>query len=312
MSTKNQLEKYISELIRNKVSETLKEKGLVSEAIKQSNVSIKETLPVNNKKTALSEAVVAQPSNFVVKTEKLSKETKQAHEAIYKKHVDSFNKLSSELDSVNVHEAGSYASIYRSLKMDECSNLNAVKLHELYFTNISDLASSISLDSIPYIKLSRDFGSFERWQFDFIACAMSAREGWAMTVYEPYKNVYMNICVDLNDKGIPVGAVPILVLDLWSHAFFKDYEIDKKSYIVSMMKEINWDVVEARMILAEKSELNALYKIHPLYDNTAESMLSAASVQAQIAPIDKINDNSGNKVPPSTPPAADDELRRGY
>lgn len=295
MKSKNELENYIAQLIKNKVTESLKEKGLLSEVV---NSSIKEEI---KRPVVVSEAVIVQPSNFVVKTDKLSKETKQAHEAIYKKHIESFNKLSSELDAVNTHEAGSYASAYRSFKMDECSNLNAVKLHELYFMNISDLASSISLDTIPYIKLSRDFGSFEKWQFDFIACAMSAREGWAMTVYEPYKNVYMNVCVDGNDVGIPVGTVPVLVLDLWSHAFFKDYQIDKKSYIVSMMKEINWDVVEARMILAEKSELNALYKIRPIYDNTAENILSAASVQALSAPIDKIDNGIGNKVSPTTP-----------
>jgi Fe-Mn family superoxide dismutase len=302
---KDELENLIAGLIKNKVAESLKEKGLLPEAAKAT--AKKETKPV------VTEAVVAQPSNFVVKTEKLSKDTKQSHEAIYKKHIESFNKLSSELDAANTHEAGSFASAYRSLKMDECANLNAVKLHELYFTNISDLASAISLDTIPYIKLSRDFGSFEKWQFDFMACAMSAREGWAMTVYEPYKNVYMNICVDANDVGIPVGAVPVLVLDLWSHAFFKDYQIDKKSYIVSMMKEINWDVVEARMILAEKSELNALYKIRPMYDNAAESMLSAASIQAQPAPIDKVNNGLGNQVSPTTPAAPDNnELKRGF
>lgn len=307
MKLQSELENYIAGLIKGKVTETLKEKGLLPEALKP---PVKKEVKKSN---IVSEAIVAQPSNFVVKTEKLSKDTKQAHEAIYKKHVDSFNKLSSELDAANTHEAGSYASAYRSLKMDECSNLNAVKLHELYFMNIADLASSISLDTIPYIKLSRDFGSFERWQFDFIACAMSAREGWAMTVYEPYKNVYMNICVDSNDVGVPVGTVPVLVLDLWSHAFFRDYQVDKKSYIVSMMKEINWDVVEARMVLAEKSELNALYKIRPIYDNTAENLLSAASIQAQPAPIDKVDDGSGNPVVPSTPAAPDtNDPKRGF
>lgn len=301
MKRKEELEDYIASLIKNKVTESLKERGLLPEAAKP---PIKKE---GKQSSVVSEAVVAQPGNFVVKTEKLSKDTKQAHEAIYKKHVESFNKLSAELDAANTHEAGSYASAYRSLKLDECSNLNAVKLHELYFMNIGDLASSISLDTIPYIKLSRDYGSFEKWQFDFIACAMSAREGWAMTVYEPYKNVYMNICMDGNDVGIPVGAVPVLVLDLWSHSFFKDYQVDKKSYIVSMMKEINWDVVEARMVLAEKSELNALYKIRPIYDNAAETMLSAASTQAQSAQIDK---EIGNQLPTSSTP--DNEPKRGF
>lgn len=297
--TNKTLENHIAELIKSKVSDSLKEVGLVSENVIQK--------PKKQEKKLVSEAVVAQPSGFILKTEKLSRDTKQSHELIYKKHIDSFNKLSSELDAANTHEAGSYASAYRSFKMDECANLNAAKLHELYFTNISDLASSISLDAIPYIKLSRDFGSFERWQFDFIACAMSSREGWAMTVYEPYKNVFMNVCVDGNENGVPVGAIPVLVIDMWSHAFFNDYQIDKKSYIVSMMKEINWDVVEARMVLAEKSDLSALYKIHPVYNNNAENMLSAATAQTE-TPINAIG-NDGRQFPASTPAGAERDFQ---
>jgi hypothetical protein len=133
-------------------------------------------------------------------------------------------------------------------------------------------------------------------------------------VYEPYKNVYMNICIDSHNIGIPVGAVPVLVLDMWSHAFFKDYQIDKKSYIVSMMKEINWDVVEARMILAEKSELNALYKIHPIYSDEAGQMLSAASAQAQTLPIEKVSGPNNSEVSATTPPPAtpDTNEKRGF
>lgn len=272
---KNQkdLEKHFGALINEKVSKSLIETGLLENKAQKKDIKLKQE--------KLNEAIIATPSNFVLKTEKLSKKTKESHEALYKKHLESFNKISSELDTVNVHEAGSFASAFRSLKMDECVNLNAVKLHELYFNNISDLASQIGLDSIPYIKFSRDFGGFEKWQFDFIACAMSAREGWALTVYEPYKNVYMNICVDAYNCGIPVGCIPVLVMDMWSHAFFKDYEIDKKSYLIAMMKEINWDIVEARMALAEKSELNSLYKIRPMYENQAENILNQANLNTK-------------------------------
>jgi len=212
--------------------------------------------------------------------------------------------VSSELDAVNKHEAGSYASLYRSLKMDECYNLNAVKLHELYFYNISDLASEITVDSLPYMKFSRDFGTFENWQFDFIACAMSSREGWAMTVYEPYKKVYMNICVDSHSMGVPVGAIPVFVLDMWSHSYFKDYEIDKRSYIISMMREINWDVVEARMVLVEQTELNALYHIKPDYNNESENLLNQAMASTE-APIETVKNVNNQLVSSTTPSFAD-------
>lgn len=283
-------EKYLANLIKEKVSESLVKSGkLPAPEPKKSSA-----------KQELKEAHYITPDSFVTKTEKLSKSTMDSHQVIYKKHVDTFNKISSELDTVNKPSANSFSSLYRSFKMDECSNLNAIKLHELYFNNISDLASEIAVDTIPYIKLSRVFGTFENWQFDFMACAMSSNEGWAMTVYEPYKDTYMNICVDSNDKGIPVGCVPVMVLDMWSHAFFKDYQIDKKAYLIAMMREINWDVVEARMAVAEKCELDAIYKIKPMYSDTSSKILDRAAAALE-APVDVVSDRTGNPVPPTTP-----------
>jgi Fe-Mn family superoxide dismutase len=295
---KDLLEQNIANIIEQKIKNTLGKSGNFPELqVKKKETQTEKKL---ENKNVVSEALVVMPGSFVNKSEKLSKTTKESHENLYRKYSESFNKISSELDAANKYEAGSYASLYRTLKMDECYNLNAIKLHELYFTNIADLASEITVDSLPYIKLCRDFGTFEKWQFDFIACAMSSREGWAMTVYEPYKNVYMNICIDGHTNGIPVGAVPVLVIDMWSHSFYKDYQIDKRSYLLSMMKEINWDVVEARMALSEKSDLNALYFIKPIYNDNSNKILNLANIETN-APIQNITNVNKDSVPPSAP-----------
>jgi Fe-Mn family superoxide dismutase len=294
------LEKELSLLIKNRISETLQKSGKLPTPEEKKSVLVSRTAAKNIVKKGLKEALFVTPDSFTIKTEKLSRDTTDGHQTLYKKHVDTFNKISSELDTVNRPSANSFSSLYRSLKMDECSNLNSIKLHELYFNNISDLASEIAIDTIPYIKLSRIYGTFEAWQFDFMACAMSSNEGWAMTVYEPYRNTYMNICVDGNDKGVPVGCIPVLVVDMWSHAFFKDYQIDKKSYLIAMMREINWDVVEARMAVAEKCELESIYRIKPIYNDNAGKMIDQAE-QALQAPVDTVMDRTGNPVPPTTP-----------
>src|SRR5690606_29541547 len=165
------------------------------------------------------------------------------------------------LDGANVHEANANRSDYRSLKVDEVYNLNAMKLHELYFNNISDLTSEIGVDALPYMRLARDFGNFEKWQFDFMAACRSARNGWGLVVYEPYKDVYMNVVVDLHNVNIPLGTIPVLVIDMWEHAYYNDYQNNKDDYLVAMMREINWNVVEARMAFAERSDLSARYMI---------------------------------------------------
>lgn len=306
-------ENYLAKLIQDKVSESLKKSGKfpnLNEAVKKQQEIIEtpksNVLPSTTKQQAnnvVKEALIASQGSFILKTEKLSKEAKVCHENLYRNYVQAFNKVSSELDAVNKYEADCYSSMYRSFKIDECFNLNAIKLHELYFNNISDLSSTVNVDSLPFMKFSRDFGNFENWQFDFMAAAMSAREGWAITVFEPFRNTYMNICVDSHNIGIPVNTVPVLVIDMWSHSFFTDYGIDKRSYLVCMMREINWDVVEARMSIAEKSDLNALYHIKPAYNDNP--LLSQASINASRPPIPTVVDDK-ETLPSSTPTMAMD------
>jgi Fe-Mn family superoxide dismutase len=251
----------------------------------------------------LQEAIVTSPRNFFLKTERLSKGTKEAHFNLYRKYVETFNKVSIALDSAIKQNANSNYSEFRSLKMDETYNLNGIKLHELYWANISDLQSEISIDSMPYMKFSRSWGTFEKWQFDFIATAMSSRNGWAMTVYEPYKNVYMNIVVDGHSNSIPVGVVPVVVMDMWEHAYFKDYGDDKKAYLISMMKELNWDVIEARMQIAEESKLETIYKLMPIVNDNPERLISNAE-RGEELPVSNITAVQGT-VNASTPSPAE-------
>ncbi len=138
------------------------------------------------------------------------------------------------------------------MKIDETYNCNAAFLHALYFENISDAHSKISMDSLSYMRFERDFGTFDAWQKDFIACAMSSRNGWAITVYNGFLKRYMNIVVDLHSLNVPINCYPVLVLDMWEHSYYKDYVNDKKSYIFAMMKQLDWSTIENRVKESEK------------------------------------------------------------
>ena len=108
------------------------------------------------------------------------------------------------------------------------------------------------MDSLSYMRLARDFGTFDDWQKDFIACCMASRCGWAMTVYNTYLQRYVNCVVDLHSSSVPVGSVPIIVMDVWQHAYYRDYVKDVKTYVFAMMKELNWEVIESRFQRAER------------------------------------------------------------
>lgn len=205
----------------------------------------------NEQKESLHEAYVTVPKEFELATELLSQKTKDAHEKLYLGYVEKLNKVSVELDTVDRTGADSNVSAYRSLKTAETLLRNAVHLHELYFANISDLQSEVSFDSLCYMKLSQDFGTFDDWQWDFIACAMSAKNGWAVTAFDTFLRRYVNFIVDGHECNIPVGCYPIIVMDMWEHASFRDYLTDKQQYVTQMMKELNWEVIERRLERAE-------------------------------------------------------------
>jgi len=231
-------------------------------------------------KKALKEALIVLPKTFVIKTQWLSSKTKAAHEKLYQGYVANFNQVSAKLDTVNRQDTGEL----RHLKLDETFNLNAIKLHELYFGNISDQQSQIHRDSLPYMRLGRDWGTFENWQFDFRGVGEAARDGWVVLYYDPFKDRYLHAMVDGNTENIPMCCIPILVLDMHEHAYFYDFLTDKTSYIHAMMREINWNIVEARMVIAERANLKDLYMVRPLVDNTPTKMVDQAS---NLPPIGK-------------------------
>jgi len=195
----------------------------------------------------LDEAYVTQAKKYELSTELLSEKTKNSHQEILEDHVKKLNEVSAFLDTAERELAHNNNSKIRSLKQDEVYNLNASFLHAYYFENISDQNSVINMDSIAFMRLERDFGSFDAWQKDFIACALSSRHGWVVTVYNFFLNRYMNVVIDSHDKGIPIGSFPIIVIDCCEHAYFRDYLRDKRSFIFAMMKELRWSRIEERV-----------------------------------------------------------------
>ena len=199
----------------------------------------------------LDESLVAQQKPFEIKTDFLSDANIENHISLYKGYIETFNEISAKLDSVD-KDANSNHSDFKNLKHDETYNLNAAYLHELYFANIGSLNSQITMDSLSYMRLSRDFGSFDNWQRDFIACCQSSRCGWAVTYLNTYTQTLMNCVIDLHSQNVPAGMYPIVVMDLWQHAYYKDYLKDSKTYVNAMMKQLKWPVIEKRIVKSDK------------------------------------------------------------
>lgn len=194
-----------------------------------------------------SEAYAPQKKTYAMTTDFLSEDTKKNHEELYKRQIDVLAKLSAEVDAADKTDVQSEHSKYRCAKKDEITSLNAVYLHELFFANCFDPNSELFLDALPYIRLSADWGTFDAWMSDFMACALSARSGWVVCGYSLYLKRLINVFVDGHDQGVLFGIVPLIVVDMWEHSYMIDYNNDKKSYLTSCMREFDWEVIEERM-----------------------------------------------------------------
>lgn len=206
----------------------------------------------DDSKPVVSEAYVVQVKDQDVKSEAVSQKPLAAHEKLFDGYVEALNKISAKLDNADRSISNSNSSEFRSLKIDEAFNANAAYLHTLYFDNIGDPASKITIDSLPYMRLQRDFGTFDDWQEDFVACAMAARSGWVLTVYSIFLKRYMNVVVDMHNINVPAGCIPVIAVDMWEHSYFRDYLKDKKAYLFKVMQELNWTVIEKRFEKTDK------------------------------------------------------------
>ena len=204
------------------------------------------------RKKALQETYVVQPEKFVLNTEKLSPKVKTARLQHFDDTVETLNKISAELAGANPENANKVGSAFRNQKIAEAFAINDAFLQGQFLKNISDLNSSISMDMLCYMRLARDFGTFDDWQKEFIACAKSARDGYAVTAYSMYLNRYINLVVDSADKGVPFSAIPVIVLDVSEGVYYRDYINDIERYVKNMMRELNWDVIEKRFKKCEK------------------------------------------------------------
>ena len=238
--------KDLENIIKNAIDDTFKEKGINNRTAQKPVSSVQ-----SGNSELLSEAYVTEAGTFDLKTELLSGKTKKAHQELLEGYVKELNNISSKLDGVDKASANLNNSQFRSLKIDETYNHNAAFLHGLYFENISDLNSTITVDSLSYMRLTRDFGTFDAWQEDFVACCLSARNGWGVTLYSTQLGRYINTVIDLHSDSVMIGMIPIIVMDCWEHSYYRDYLKNRKAYVFGMMKELNWNVIENRIKKAD-------------------------------------------------------------
>lgn len=172
------------------------------------------------------------------------KQLSEHHDVLYAGYVKKTNEIRAKLATVDLTLANATHSDLRELKVEETFALNGVKLHERYFDNLGGQGGAPSGAIADLIM--RDFESFEKWAADFMACGMAAR-GWTVLAYDLEEKKLMNVVCDIHNQGGVWAQVPLLVLDIYEHAYFIDYATGKKKYIGAFMEMIDWSAANAQL-----------------------------------------------------------------
>ncbi len=175
-----------------------------------------------------------------------------AHLELYEGYVRNANVLNEQLaDLVRAGKAATpaYSEMTRRLGFE----YNGMRLHELYFENL--VAGRAPLDARTPLcaALSRHFRSVEAWRRNFVTVAGMRGVGWTVLYEDPETGRLSNHWIALHEHGHPVGFVPLLVMDVWEHAFMVDYKAtERRRYVDAFFSNVDWGIVEGRFAVGEE------------------------------------------------------------
>ncbi len=167
------------------------------------------------------------------------------HFTLYQGYVKNTNKLLE--DTVQLCKADKTTGPdYGELKRRLGWEFNGMRLHELYFGNLGG-ATQLDKSSTLARDLVHQFGSVENWEKDFTATGMMRGIGWAILYQDTTSGRLVNFWINEHDTGHPAGCNPLLIMDVFEHAFITDYQTKKADYIAAFLKNINWQTVANRL-----------------------------------------------------------------
>lgn len=175
----------------------------------------------------------------------LSEQLLKNHFTLYQGYVTNTNKELDTLSSLlkdGKTSTAEYAEVKRRLGWE----FNGMRLHELYFENLGG-KSPLARDGKLAKKLAESFGSVENWEKEFRATGAMRGVGWAILYQDNTNGNLINFWINEHDTGHPAGCTPLLILDVFEHAFMIDYGLKRADYIEAFFSNIDWPAIESRL-----------------------------------------------------------------
>jgi len=167
------------------------------------------------------------------------------HITLYQGYVTNTNKMLEILEQM-LKEGKTATPEFAELKRRLGWEFNGMRLHELYFDNLRR-TTPLEVDGRLGKKLAGCFGSVDAWEKDFRATGAMRGIGWTVLYQDSADGRLINFWINEHDVSHPAGCMPILVMDVFEHAFMLDYGLKRADYIEVFFKNIDWQVVEARL-----------------------------------------------------------------
>jgi len=165
------------------------------------------------------------------------------HFTLYQGYVNNTNRLLELLKSKAKDAANpEYAELKRRFGFE----FNGMRLHEYYFENLGGKAPLARSGPLAR-KLAEDFGSSDAWEQDFRATGAMRGIGWSILYQDNITGQLVNQWINEHEVGHLTGSRPILVMDVFEHAFMTDYGLRRADYIATFFKNIDWEVVASRL-----------------------------------------------------------------
>lgn len=182
----------------------------------------------------------------------ISDETLDMHFKLYEGYVKETNKLNEgimkfiEDGNVDQEEMPAYSELSRRLGFE----YNGMVLHEYYFDNLKSGGGPGDPGSTAQFAKAAEasFGSYEIWKADFVGIGKMRGVGWAICYQNPANGRLSNHWITLHETGNVAGFDPVLVMDVWEHAYLLDYKpAERPKYIEAFFSNIDWAMVEKRL-----------------------------------------------------------------
>jgi len=167
------------------------------------------------------------------------------HFTLYQGYVTNTNKVLEALDGLLKADKAAtpeFAELKRRLGWE----FNGMRLHELYFENLGGKAP-LDKDGKLAKKMAESFGSVEAWEKDFRATGAMRGIGWVVLYEDLANGRLINFWVNEHDVANAAGCQPVLIMDVFEHAFMLDYGLKRADYIEAFFKNVNWKAAEARL-----------------------------------------------------------------